>query len=289
MDLLKKNIRSMYGKAGEDWLNELPHQIEKIADLWQLRDLTPFTQLSYNYVLSGWRGEEPIVLKLSINHRDLQLESMALCHFKNHGSVALLEYREGAMLLQRAIPGTSLKNHPKALEIGCRLAQRLHTASLPMQHSFPHIKDQLAILDKEWALPKQHIERARFLKNRLLPLEQREVLLHGDLHQENICSNGEDWLAIDPKGVIGYPINEIWTLAQNPDQDLSWMAAHFGFSLETTTQWYYIHLILAACYQQEDRLDPSKFLNLAERYLAPPSSSRQDGRSQGPPPAYRRR
>jgi streptomycin 6-kinase len=35
------------------------------------------------------------------------------------------------------------------------------------------------------------------------------VLLHGDLHQDNILSQGDDWLVIDPKGVIGFPINEI--------------------------------------------------------------------------------
>jgi len=31
------------------------------------------------------------------------------------------------------------------------------------------------------------------------------VLLHGDLHQDNILSHGDDWLVIDPKGVIGFP------------------------------------------------------------------------------------
>lgn len=29
------------------------------------------------------------------------------------------------------------------------------------------------------------------------------IFLHGDLHQDNILKQGNGWLAIDPKGVIG--------------------------------------------------------------------------------------
>jgi streptomycin 6-kinase len=43
------------------------------------------------------------------------------------------------------------------------------------------------------------------------------VLLHGDLHHQNILSaSRQPWLAIDPKGVIGEPAYEAGALLRNP-------------------------------------------------------------------------
>jgi streptomycin 6-kinase len=68
----------------------------------------------------------------------------------------------------------------------------------------------LATLDKEWKIPINILQKARTLKEHLLAkMSALPVLLHGDLHQDNILSQGDDWLVIDPKGVIGFPINEI--------------------------------------------------------------------------------
>ena len=90
------------------------------------------------------------------------------------------------------------------------------------------------------------------------------VLLHGDLHKDNILSNGKDWLIIDPKGVIGSPINEIWAFVEDPETDLLFISKYFDFNLGDVVKWYYVHLVLAACWQVEDHLDPTIFLNLAE-------------------------
>ena len=43
------------------------------------------------------------------------------------------------------------------------------------------------------------------------------VLLHGDLHHENIVgASRQPWLAIDPKGLIGEPPYETGALLRNP-------------------------------------------------------------------------
>ena len=43
-----------------------------------------------------------------------------------------------------------------------------------------------------------------------------QVLLHGDLHHENIlAAERASWLAIDPKGVIGEPAYETGALLRN--------------------------------------------------------------------------
>jgi streptomycin 6-kinase len=47
------------------------------------------------------------------------------------------------------------------------------------------------------------------------------VLLHGDLHQDNIlAATRRPWLAIDPKGVVGEPAYETAACLHNPQPQL---------------------------------------------------------------------
>jgi streptomycin 6-kinase len=51
----------------------------------------------------------------------------------------------GMLLLERAVPGTSLKRYfpdreQESIEIACGVMQNLHQANIPEDHTFPHIK-----------------------------------------------------------------------------------------------------------------------------------------------------
>jgi streptomycin 6-kinase len=260
----EKNITSVYKERGLAWLSDLPRQIEHLQTEWNLRDLKPMEHLTYNYVLSGYWENTPIILKLTPDLLSLQREADALSAFAGHGAVALLKRKETALLLQKAIPGRPLKNQPHAIQIALSCLETLHKAPIPKEHAFPHIKDWLADLDKEWKETKKYLKLARRLRDHLLQDDSPEVLLHGDLHQDNILSHGEDWLVIDPKGVIGLSIYEASACVEHPEHDLPCIAERLGNPLETVTQWYFVHLVLAACWQEEDHLDPSRFLTLAE-------------------------
>lgn len=272
MNPFEKNISSIYQSRGKAWLADLPKKVAQIAVLWELDQLRPFENLSYNYVLEGCQKGKPIVLKLSLDELSLSKEAKALEAFVDYGAVAVLGHTNDALLLQRAVPGRLLKNHfPKgnrsAIQIACDVAKRLHQAPLPKEHHFPHVKELLETLDKEWDIPQLHLQKARTLKNGLLETQVAPVLLHGDLHQDNILSNGDDWLIIDPKGVIGSPINEVWAFVEDPKNDLTFISKYFDFNHNDVVRWYYVHLVLAACWQVEDHLDPTLFLNLAESVL----------------------
>ncbi len=273
MNPFKKNITSIYQNRGKAWLADLQKKVEQIAALWELDNLHPFANLSYNYVLEGYQKGSPIVLKISLDELSLDKEAKALTACADYGAVKVLARTKEAVLLQRAVPGNSLKaqfpkGHPNAIKIACDVANRLHQAPLPKDNHFPHIKDWLTTLDKEWNIPRLHLEKARTLKNLLLKTQSTSVLLHGDLHQDNILSNDGNWLIIDPKGVIGSPINEMWAFVEDPKNDLIFISKYFDFNHDNVVQWYYVHLILAACWQVEDGLDPTLFLNLAESAAA---------------------
>ena len=47
-------------------------------------------------------------------------------------------------------------------------------------------------------------------------MNYRKVLLHGDLHHQNILFNeNKGWKAIDPKGIIGVPVMELARFLDN--------------------------------------------------------------------------
>jgi streptomycin 6-kinase len=271
METLKHNIVKIYGKCGEDWLSELPRRIEQLQHSWGLSELKPFPNLSYSYVLAGLQGNAPVILKLSPDVHLIDKEAMALNAFEGFGAVSMLGREEGVLLLERAIPGDLLKStlpKEKRIKIACKVIDKLHQAPIPFKEGFPAIEEWLATVDKEWDLPTDHLKRARKLKNELVKKDSgRKVLLHGDLHQENILSNGNDWVVIDPKGVIGDPIHEIWACVEDPSHDLKFLACYFGYPFQDIVGWYYVRLILAACWQAEDGLDASRFLTLAQSVL----------------------
>ena len=270
MSTFENNIINIYREGGKEWLKGLPEQVRQLELLWGLSSLAPLENLTYNYVLSGLQGDIPIILKLGPNASDLGREANALDAFKSFGGVSVLDRQDNALLLQRALPGQPLKGYPlkngiKNIGIACQVVKKLHQAPLPKDGNFPHIQDWLSTLDKDWGFPGNYLQEARTLKKQLLHTStELTVLLHGDLHQDNILAHGDDWLVIDPKGVIGFPINEIWACIEEPHYDLEFVSNYFGYRLDDVIKWYYVHAVLAACWQVEDNLAPTRFLNLAE-------------------------
>ena len=57
----KQNIINIYGSKGQQWLDDLPDIVNKIAKEWNLTDLTPVNNLSINYVASGKQATQEII------------------------------------------------------------------------------------------------------------------------------------------------------------------------------------------------------------------------------------
>ena len=65
--------------------------------------------------------------------------------------------------------------------------------------------------------------------------------------------------------MIGYPINEVWAFVMEIESDTKFIAEFFNYDLEMVRYWYFIHLIVAACWCLENNLAPDKFLDLAAK------------------------
>lgn len=262
-------ILSMYKDTGRAWLEALPDLIKNHSKTFELEDLRPVQNLSYNYVLTGLQAGWPIVLKLSLDEDGLRREAAALKIFQGYGGVGVLGEAPWALLLSRAVPGTSLKSfYPsrdhEALRIACKVMHHLHQAPVPAS-GFPHIEDWLKTLDGDWDIPSSILIKARALRDQLLLKPYRPVLLHGDLHHENILQDGDGWVAIDPKGVMGQPVHEVWALIGNPTPYLSKdqikdrlgvITKQMDLDLNQTTAWCFVQSVLSWIWDLEDNLNP---------------------------------
>ena len=150
---------------------------------------------------------------------DSLCEAEALAVFNGTACVRLLEVDRdaGAMLLERLEPGFEVHSlqddiaETSAVAAVMRDLQRPYAGIFPFPYATGWINEALG----PDTIPKLKasypwIQRAL---DRLVDIASQpgaNILLHGDLHQDNVLSGRRaPWLAIDPKGVIGDPAWEI--------------------------------------------------------------------------------
>lgn len=285
MKELEENIVNLYAEKGKQWLNNLPLLVTKLEKNIGLSNLKPLQNLSYNYVLSGFQGLQPIVLKLGLDINALKREAHALKAFSGFGAVNVLAENDGMLLLERAISGVSLipyflEKDNDAIQIICECLKQLNQAPIPSDHRFPHINDWLVALDKNLGIPIDFVHKARRLRDELIATSTKPVFLHGDLHQDNILQNGTDWVVIDPKGVIGESTYEIAAFIRNPipellehhnassiiDNRISQFAKNLKLSKQRIINWCYVQAVLAWVWALEDNCDGTYFKKLTELF-----------------------
>jgi streptomycin 6-kinase len=136
MDNFTTNILNVYKDKGKKWLTDLPTIIKALASEYNLSGLKPLNNLSYNYVLSGFLGNRPIILKLGLDNDALKQEASSLQAFAEFGGIKVLVAKKGFLLLEKAIPGISLKSYfplqdNDSVEIACNIINLLHQAPIP--------------------------------------------------------------------------------------------------------------------------------------------------------------
>jgi streptomycin 6-kinase len=230
-DSLRQTLLDVHGIAASRWLDDLSHMLADLAHRWVLTLGEPLPDLSYNLVLSATRADgTPAILKAAPPNAELTAEIAALRHYAGRGAVRLLaaDASVGALLLERVSPGQpltelALRDDEAATSIAAGVMQDLWAAP-PAEHPFPTLDDWARAFDRLRAaydggtgpFPPGTIARAESLFHDLIASQADPVVLHGDLHHDNILSAGAGWQVIDPKGVIGEPAYEVGALLRNP-------------------------------------------------------------------------
>ncbi|HEX8347620.1 MAG TPA: aminoglycoside phosphotransferase family protein [Actinoplanes sp.] len=231
-DELARNVVGAWGSDGARWLAELPSIVREVARDWDLTVGAPY-ELSYHYVAAVVCADgTPAVLKLGVpSGTSLAEEAPALAAFGGRGAVQMLrvDLDRGALLLERVTPGWRARDlvHDRdgeATSAAIGVMRRLHVPP-PPGCSVPDLLSQAQAFDDyrtvhgdAGPLPLDLVLRAGGLMRELCASATDHVVLHGDLHHDNILrATREPWLAIDPHGVIGDPGYEVGSLLFNPD------------------------------------------------------------------------
>lgn len=287
--MFPSNVMRIWGETGREWLESLPMLVDLLAQKWDLVNLVPVKNMTYNYVLTGQRKHDnvAVVLKLSCDERLISQETQALNFYDGRGCVKLLDVdiAHRALLLECAVPGESLRSFffhddQQAVSFAADVMHRLHAKSLTNRSDFPMLANWLGILQEPRStIPDYYLKKAQELSANLVRTAEHMVLLHGDLHHDNILSHGRGyWLAIDPKGVIGDPAYEVGPFICNPmpeilnQRDASSIVSErikqfsrlLDLPEQRLKQWTFVHAVLAACWTVQDGDNPSRWLAIAQ-------------------------
>lgn len=280
-DEFKKKVIALAGEAGERWLVDLPNIVSKYEFEWNIK-AQPSFPLSYNYVCPAAALENrPVVLKISFpGNKEFVTEIAALKTFNKEVSVQILreDLLGGAVLLERAMPGLNLsKVEPDELQVhlAAQVIGQLHTEldqnSLAL---FPTLADWAKVFDRykekysinDGPIPKEFFDLGEGIFKEFLQDKKEQVVLHGDLHSDNIISSERGWLVIDPKGVIGEKEFELGAYLRNPYYDflkgcdykkieaarISQFAEELGFEKERIRGWALVCAIISLLWFLED-------------------------------------
>ena len=187
----------------------------EVAGRWGVALGEPYPPGAAGYAVRAVRPDgSPAVLKLIDLHRESEHEADALARWDGDGAVRLLDRTDDgtAVLIERCEPGTPLSaaGPETALAVLIGLLPRLWVPAGPPFHT---LADEagwwVSYLADEWEAAGRPFERrlvdaAVEALSALAPTQGEQVLLHQDLHGDNVlAATREPWLAIDPKPLTG--------------------------------------------------------------------------------------
>lgn len=197
-----------------NWLEALPRIVQFLCRKWDLELGETYPDSGVSYVAQVRRFGVPLVLKIQWPHEECRYESDALRLWAGRGAVRLIETdtQHHALLLERCNPGTHLSRSDESDPIGVmvKLLPKLWiSAADPFKTLRGEASNWRSRLYENWEkmgkpCEKKLIDTASGLISELSDDQGEQVLLHQDLHGENVLQSDRDaWLAIDPKPLMG--------------------------------------------------------------------------------------
>jgi streptomycin 6-kinase len=273
-------VQRIFGESGREWIPRLPAIVAQCRAQWGLREGTMCPNMSMNYIeFTTTSAGESVALKVGVPHKELFTEMDALRLYNGRGATRLLaaDRELGAILMQRLQPGTmlwQLGDNRKETEIAASI-MRVLPVPTPSTHNLPTFSQWVerafrltkTAWDPQELMPRDLIDRAEKAFKEIERNTPGDVVLHGDLHHENILLDDQSgWTAIDPKGVIGAPCLELGRFLQNQlpgsaqaerreamvRERVNILSAELGHSRETVAASALVDCVLSHCWSFED-------------------------------------
>jgi streptomycin 6-kinase len=256
-------------------VRQLPERVEERVRDWNVV-VQDTRETETSFLAFGRRGNQSVVLKVLREPGDEWRCSEVLEAFDGRGIVRVYEHIEGALLLERLNPGTSLADialdgrDEEATEILADVIQRMSHPREPLT-SPATVQDwakgfQRYLASGNNQIPNSLVERSQRLYMELCASQQGARLLHGDLQHYNVLFDSDrGWLAIDPKGVVGEIEYEVGASLRNPyerpelfaspktvESRLMLYAARLKLDSNRALKWCFAQAVLSAIWSVED-------------------------------------
>lgn len=224
------------GPTGADWVESVDRLTRECLAEWDLVVTGP--------PMTGWTAvvhpvrrrtdpgsNEPLVLKVGWPHVESAQEHLALRAWDGRGAVRLVaaDPARGALLLERLDASRDLMtvDIDEACAAVGSLYRDLHVPAPPTIRTVTaYLDPYLTRLRQRTDIPRRVITRVTGLARDLLAEPEPRVLLHADLHYQNVlASDRSPWLVIDPKPLAGHAGYELHPLLRNRFDELGTGAA----------------------------------------------------------------
>ena len=244
------------------------------ARAWDVR-INHVVERQSSVIGFGMLGDKAVVLKVLRLEGDESRADAVLEAFDGKGVVRVYAHAPGAVLVERAVPGTRLTD----LVLGGRDAEATrilaevigNLSPKPSPAGLPSVSDWTRGFDRYSASADDQIDpdlvrRAHRVYLELAASQRIARLLHGDLHHENVLWDEQrGWLAVDPKGVVGEVEYELGAALRNPhecpemvtdastvDSRVVCLASTLGLDPERVLRWAFSQAVLSAIWCIED-------------------------------------
>lgn len=285
----KDRIFEAHGDKGLAWLQALPDLIKEYERRWDVRFLRPVANLSYAYVAIVEHAGKQAILKMNPDSGVISKEVHWLRGYSELTPKILEDASaEGVFLMDKIEPGLALKDRviagddDLATHIICEMVKRLQANPI-RSNEFPHLSEQNQISLLRGRIDKHLLEKAETLFAELTVKSSQDVLLHGDLHHDNIISDGATgWKVIDPHGYVGDPASEISPFIFNPldvlpewenlelvlQRRINIMTAEMPFDPLRIKSWAFCRTMLSMAWTFEGTGEVPKFESRVARFLS---------------------
>lgn len=262
---------------------------------------TPIYENEYKSIYTGVSNEfGPVVLKYDANIAQLKSEYHMLAKLNGHHSCKVYAFNEdkGQLLEERILPGTKLreeKSLEKRLDAFADVFEAIHIDVVEeseartgehklLRRGMPTYLEWLEKASEfcEDELWKNRASRALAIARELFEKYPDRVLLHGDLHHDNLLLREDgEYVFVDPKGVVGprifdlprFILNELDTQYQERDVEhiegvITTLCEKLDYPEEDVKKLFYMETVLANIWHLEDGEDVNeKWMKVAEEII----------------------
>lgn len=281
-------IENIINHFGKDFYEKVLRDIRRFSDKWGLNSFQLIPSYSANLVVKCYSDRfGSVVLKIG-NPASIYREYHTLNQYNGRRfcKVFDVDLESGVILEECVSPGISLRNEgliAKRLSVFCSLYKGLH-----MTPAKPEIYPTYT----EWAsriteyMSKRddcrelylHMKKAKDICLSVSSSYPQKMLLHGDFHHDNILlRDHEEYIIIDPKGVIGDPVFDIPRFILNEFEDektpelhakvieiISSIEKSLDIPNEIIKQCLYVETAMGNCWCVEDGSTPEENAGLLQ-------------------------